>query len=68
MAQGKGVSKNNTEKRSKSREYLYQGQKIKPVKIISTTRSFLAASYSENNKLVLGKGGEAMSWKEAINS
>ncbi len=60
-------SKNNAEIRQKSKEFLFQGKKIKPVKLILSNKSFLAAEFFENNKLVK-LDGKILSWKQAISA
>ena len=70
MSKGKAkiASKNNPEGRKQAREYLYNGKKIKPVKLVEGRRSYFAAEYDESGDLVLGSDGKALSWNSAKNS
>ncbi|MFK7968491.1 MAG: hypothetical protein AB8B68_05035 [Rickettsiaceae bacterium] len=70
MSKGKAkiASKNNPEGRGQAKEYLYNGQKIKPVKLVMGRRSYFAAEYDESGELVLGSDGQAMPWDSAKNS
>ncbi|MBF8246838.1 MAG: hypothetical protein ISN64_02490 [Rickettsia sp.] len=61
----KVISKNNAENRQKSHDFFFQGQKIKPVKLILSNKSFLAAEFFENNKLVK-LNDKILTWKQAI--
>jgi hypothetical protein len=59
-------SKNDISARGKIKEFLFNGQKIKPVKLITETSTFLAAEY-ENGDLVLGSAGNPLPWSSARN-
>lgn len=61
-AKAKTASKNNPTSREQAKEYFYNGQKIKPVKLISTQNSFLAAEYEASGDLVEGSNGQALPW------
>jgi hypothetical protein len=61
MSKGKTTSKNNLATRKQAREFLFNGQKIKPVKLIMENSTFLAAEY-ESGDLVLGSNGKPMPW------
>lgn len=65
MAKAKTASKNNPTTREQAKEYFNNGQKIKPVKLISGRRSFLAAEYDGSGDLVLGSDGKALPWDRA---
>ena len=43
MSKAKTASKNNPTSREQAKEFFFQGQKIKPVKLITPKFSFLAA-------------------------
>ncbi|MCC8369734.1 hypothetical protein [Rickettsia endosymbiont of Polydrusus tereticollis] len=62
MSKAKTASKNNPTSREQAKEYFYNGQKIKPVKLISAQTSFLAAEYEGSGDLVLGNNGKALAW------
>ncbi len=66
-AKAKTASKNNPTAREQAKEYFYNGQKIKPVKLISGKYSFLAAEYESNGDLVTGLDGTALPWDRAKN-
>jgi hypothetical protein len=66
-AKAKTASKNNPVTREQAREYFYNGEKIKPVKLISGEYSFLAAEYETSGDLVLGADGAALPWARAKN-
>ena len=60
----KSGSKNNIASRGKTKEFVHNGKKIKPVKLISANSTFLAAEY-ENGDLVLGSSGNPVPWSIA---
>lgn len=66
-AKAKTASKNNPTSRAQAREYFYNGQKIKPVKLISSTSSFFSAEYDSTGDLVLGADGKPLPWEVAKN-
>ena len=61
-AKAKTASKNNPTSREQAKEYFHNGQKIRPVKLISTSNSFLAAEYEVSGDLVLGSSGQPLPW------
>lgn len=67
MSKAKIASKNNPEGRGQAREYLHNGKKIKPVKLITETKSFFAAEYEDSLELVLSKDGNPLPWGNAKN-
>ncbi|WPY00945.1 hypothetical protein Trichorick_00835 [Candidatus Trichorickettsia mobilis] len=67
-AKAKTASKNNPVTREQAKEYFHNGQKIKPVKLISGKYSFLAAEYDGSGDLVTGTDGLALPWSRAKNS
>jgi hypothetical protein len=67
MSKAKTASKNNPNAREQAKEYFHNGQKIKPVKLISSQSSFLAAEYESSGDLVLGPNGTALPWDRAKN-
>ena len=67
MGKAKIASKNNPEGRGQAKEYLHNGKKIKPVKLISNRRSFFAAEYDDSGDLVLDQNGAALPWNSAKN-
>ncbi|WP_341756527.1 MULTISPECIES: hypothetical protein [unclassified Candidatus Tisiphia] len=62
MSKAKTASKNNPTSREQTKEYFHNGQKIKPVKLISGKFSFLAAEYDASGDLVIGSDGKALPW------
>ncbi|MCC8399841.1 MAG: hypothetical protein LF885_00580 [Rickettsia endosymbiont of Culicoides impunctatus] len=62
MSKAKTASKNNPTSREQAKEYFHNGQKIKPVKLISGKFSFLAAEYDVSGDLVVGSDGKALPW------
>lgn len=67
-AKAKTASKNNPTAREQAKEYFYNAQKIKPVKLITKQYSFLAAEYESSGELVLGADGNPITWDSAKNS
>ena len=61
----KTASKNNPTTREQAREYFYSGKKIKPIKLITSKVSFLAAEYDDSGDLVLGSDGSPLTWQRA---
>jgi hypothetical protein len=68
MSKAKTASKNNPTTRTQAKEYFRHGRKIKPVRLISTQSSFLAAEYDDSGDLVLGENGIALPWTRAKTS
>ena len=64
----KTASKNNPTAREQAKEYFYNGQKIKPVKLITKKYSFLAAEYESSGDLIAGPDGVALPWDIAKNA
>lgn len=67
MSQAKTASKNNPTSREQSKEFFFQGQKIKPVKLITSKFSFLAAEFDGSGDLVMGTDGQPLPWERAKN-
>ncbi|MFK7973476.1 MAG: hypothetical protein AB8B66_01245 [Rickettsiaceae bacterium] len=67
MSKAKIASKNNPEGRRQAREYLHDGKKIKPVKLIANRQSFFAAEYEESGELVVDGNGKILPWDNAKN-
>lgn len=65
MSKAKIASKNNPEGRGQAKEFFFNGLKIKPVKLISNRRSFLAAEYDESGDLVTDQSGKILPWNNA---
>ncbi|ADE30111.1 hypothetical protein [Rickettsia prowazekii] len=61
-AKAKTASKNNPTSREQAKEYLHNGQKIKPVKLISAQNSFMAAEYESSGDLVVGSNNQPLPW------
>jgi hypothetical protein len=68
MTKAKTASKNNPTSREQAKEFFFQGQKIKPVRLITTQYSFLAAEFDASGDLVLGADGQALPWDRAKHS
>lgn len=60
------TTKNNPQARNKLRGFFINEEEIKPVKYISTSRSFMAAEYDKSGELVK-KNGEVLTWFAAKN-
>ena len=56
MSKAKVGSRNNPSARGSAKEFLYNGKKIKPVKLITATSTYFAAEY-DNGELVVGPDG-----------
>ena len=65
MSKAKTASKNNPTSREQAKEFFYQGQKIKPVKLITPHYSFLAAEFDGSGDLVLGSDNKPLHWDSA---
>lgn len=65
MGKAKIASKNNPEGRGQAKVYLINGKKIKPVKIISNSRSFLGAEFDGGGDLVTDSAGNPVTWAAA---
>ncbi|MBP7190326.1 MAG: hypothetical protein KA998_03705 [Rickettsiaceae bacterium] len=68
MAKAKTASKNNPTTREQAKEFFYNGQKIKPVKLITGKSSFFAAEYDSSGDLVVGPNGSPLPWDLVKNS
>lgn len=62
MSQAKTASKNNPNARAQAREFTYNGQKIKPVKLITKKSTYLAAEYDGSGDIVLGADNKPLTW------
>lgn len=62
MSKAKTASKNNPTTREQAKEFFYQGQKIKPVKLVAGRSVFLAAEFDGSGDLVCGTDGNALPW------
>lgn len=67
MSKTKTASKNNPTSREQAKEYFHNGKKIKPVKVITTKSSFLAAEYEESGDLIIGPDSAILPWNKAKN-
>lgn len=67
MSKAKVASKNNPEGRKQAREYMHNGKKIKPVKLIANRQSFFAAEYDDSGDLVTDSSGKILPWNSAKN-
>lgn len=67
-SKAKTASKNNPTAREQAKEYFFNGQKIKPVKLITKQHSILAAEYENSGDLVVGSDGKALPWDIAKNT
>lgn len=65
MSKAKTASKNNPTSREQAKEFFFQGQKIKPVKLITPNFSFLAAEFDASGDLVTGTDGQPLPWDRA---
>ncbi len=62
MAKAKTASKNNPTTREQAKEFFHNGQKIKPVKLVSARSVILAAEYDGSGDLVCGSNGTPLPW------
>ena len=60
----KVASRNNPSARGVAREFKYNGQTIKPVKLMTEKSTYFAAEY-ENGELVIGSNGSPLPWSIA---
>lgn len=65
MSQAKTASKNNPNAREQAKEFMYDGKKIKPVKLITKKSTFFAAEYDGSGDLVMGPNNEPLAWDVA---
>jgi hypothetical protein len=65
MGKAKTASKNNPSSREQAKEFFYNGQKIKPTKLVTERTTFLAAEYDASGDLVLGANGAPLTWQQA---
>lgn len=65
MSKAKTASKNNPTSREQAKEFFFQGQKIKPVRLITPKYSFLAAEFDGSGDLVEGSDGQPLPWDRA---
>lgn len=65
MSKAKIASKNNPEGRGQAKEYMHDGKKIKPVKLITDKQSFFAAEYEDSGEVVIDQNGKILPWANA---
>ena len=65
MSKAKTASKNNPTAREQAREFFFNGQKIKPVKLVTKQSTYLAAEYDSSGDLVLSASGIPLPWEKA---
>jgi len=65
MGKAKTASKNNPTTREQAREFTYNGQKIKPTKLVTSKSSFFAAEYDGSGDLVTDANGNILPWDSA---
>jgi len=65
MSKAKTASKNNPTSREQAREFFFNGQKIKPVKLVTRQSSYLAAEFESSGDLVVGPNGNPLPWDKA---
>lgn len=63
MSKAKTASKNNPVGREKAKEFMYNGQKVKPVRLISLGRNFMAVQY-ESGQLALDAQKNPLPWSK----
>lgn len=61
MAKAKTAAKTGATAKADKKPFLYEGKKIKPVRLISLGRNFMAAQY-ENGSLLVDTKGEVLAW------
>ena len=65
MSKAKTASKNNPTAREQAREFFFNGQKIKPVKLVTKNSTFLAAEFDGSGDLVVDSSGSPLTWEKA---
>lgn len=65
MSQAKTASKNNPNAREQAKEFMFDGKKIKPVKLITQKSTFFAAEYDGSGDLVMGPDNKPLAWDVA---
>lgn len=65
MSKAKTASKNNPSARESAKEFFCKGRKIRPVKLVTSKSTFLAAEYDDSGELVLGADTKPVSWSKA---
>lgn len=66
MAKAKTASKNDPTNREKAREIFYNGKKVKPVKFISESSSYMSAE-DETGNIITDANGEPLPWSSVTN-
>lgn len=64
MSKAKVASKNNPTAREQAKEFFYNGEKVKPTKLVGLESTFFAAEYDKTGDLVLDANGVPLPWKK----
>ena len=67
MSKAKTASKNNPKSRVQAKKFLHNGQKIRPVKLVTESTKFMAAEYESTGELVKNDNGKILTWSSAVN-
>lgn len=65
MAKAKTASKNDPSNREKVKEVFYNGKKVKPVKFIGESVSYMAAEF-EDGSMVTDSNGDPLPWSSIV--
>lgn len=58
-----GASKNNAALREKAKETIFNGVKVKPVKVLWDGRKYMAVQYDDNSgKMAYDQAGQPIAW------
>ena len=66
MSKAKTASKNNPTSREQAKDFFFNGQKIKPVKLVTKNTTFLAAEFDGSGDLVTDSSGLPLTWEKAV--
>ena len=64
MSTAKTASKNNPTKRSQAKEFLYNGKKVKPTKLVLESSTFFGGEYDGSGEVVLDKNNNPLTWSQ----
>lgn len=65
MSKAKTASKNNPSSRESAKEFFCKGRKIRPVKLVTSKSTFLAAEYDDSGEVVVGTDNNPVPWGKA---
>lgn len=65
MSKAKTASKNAPTNREKSKDIFYNGKKIKPVKFVGESITYMAGEYEDGN-MVCDSAGNPLPWSNLV--